>query len=319
MTAATSATAHPSPLERSDLLGLLLVVVIWGLNFVVMKVGLASFTPFQMGAGRYVFAFLPLALLVRRPAVRTRWIVIFGLLQGVGQFGLLFLALKVGMTAALASVLLQTQVFFSALFGLLLLHERVARPLMVGLVFAAAGLACFLVNVSRAEASAAVTGWGLLLTLAASAMWAASNIVVRLAQREGARFDPLAFVVWCSAVPIVPFVAMSWIFDAPATHANWLHAPWIAWATLAFLGWMATDLAYGLWTRLLKRFPANRVAPFSLAVPLIGLAAGILLLGEPIAPLQWLGALLVLCALLCVVFGDRLRRRPVNPPGSPNA
>jgi O-acetylserine/cysteine efflux transporter len=299
--------AH-AQLQARDLAGILLVVVIWGMNFVVMKVGLASLTPFQLGAGRYVFAFLPLALLLRRPPARARWLVAFGLAQGVGQFGLLFVALQVGMSAALASVLLQTQVFFSALFGVTLLHERIGTPLKWGMAFAAVGLACFAANAWTSPTGNAVTAWGLVLTLAAAGMWALSNIIVRVAQREGQDFDPLAFVVWCSGVPILPFIAMSWYFDPAAAHHNWLRAPWTAWLALAFLGWVATDLAYGLWTRMLKRFPASRVAPFSLGVPLIGLGAGILLLGERVAPLQWVGALLVLCALVCVVAGPWLAR-----------
>jgi O-acetylserine/cysteine efflux transporter len=284
----------------------LLVVVVWGINFVVMKVGLASLTPFQLGAGRYLFAFLPLAFVVRRPRLRLRWLLAFGLAQGVGQFGLLFIALRVGMSAALASVLLQTQVFFSAFFGVMLLGEGVPRPLKVGMLFAGAGLACFGIAALQSTSGSAVTGVGLLLTLAAAAMWALSNIVVRLAQKDGGDFDPLAFVAWGSAVPILPFAALSWCFDPPAMQANWTRLPWTAWATLAFLGWVATDLGYGLWTRLLKRFPANRVAPFSLGVPLIGLGAGVLLLGEAVEPLQWGGVALVLCALVCVVLGPRL-------------
>lgn len=301
--------SHRHPLAPADLAAILLVVGVWGINFVVMKVGLTSLTPFQMGAGRYVLAFLPLALVVRRPAVRARWLLAFGLTQGVGQFGLLFIALHVGMSAAMASVLLQTQVFFSAFFGVMLLGERIARPLKVGMLFAALGLACFGTATLGAGASAAVTAWGLALTLAAAAMWSLSNIVVRLAQREGADFDPFAFVVWCSGVPILPFIGLSLAFDPPAAHANWLALPWTAWAVLAFLGWVATDIGYGLWTRLLKRFPASRVAPFSLGVPLVGLSAGILLLGEAIAPLQWTGAGLVLCALVCVLAGPALQRR----------
>lgn len=301
-------SSQQAPLQVGDLAGILLVVVVWGINFVFMKVGLESLTPSQMGVGRYLFAFLPLALFVRRPSMRVRWLVAFGLAQGVGQFGLLFIALKVGMGAALASVLLQTQVFFSAFFGVLLLGEGISRPLKVGMTFAALGLACFGMAALRAPAGTTVTLWGLLLTLASAALWALSNIVVRLAQRDSSDFDPFAFVVWCSGVPILPFIALSIWFDPPALQANWLHAPWTAWAVLAFLGWVATDLGYGLWTRLLQRFPANRVAPFSLAVPLIGLCAGILLLGEPITPLQWAGALLVFCALASVVAGPRLQR-----------
>lgn len=298
--------AAPS-LKPSDLAALLLVVAIWGLNFVVMKVGLAHFTPFQLGAGRFAFAFLPLALRVRFPAVRARWVFAFGLAQGVGQFGFLFVALQVGMTAALASVVMQTQVFFTAGLGVLLLGERIGLPLTIGFGFAASGLACFAANVWTTQGGG-VTGWGLALNLGSAAMWAVSNIVVRKAQRDSAGFDPLAFVVWSSAVAIVPFLLLSWSFDPVAARANWLNAPWQGWVALAALGWIATSLAYALWTGLLKRFPANRIAPFSLGVPLIGMTAGILLLGERITALQWSGAALILCALGCVLF-LRLPRR----------
>ncbi len=301
--------SHRQPLAAGDLAAILLVVGVWGINFVFMKIGLASLTPFQLGAGRYLVAFLPLALVIPRPRVRARWLLAFGLSQGVGQFGLLFVALQAGMSAALASVLLQTQVFFSAFFGVFLLGERIARPLKVGMAFAAAGLACFAAATLGAPANAAVTPWGLALTLGAAALWACSNIVVRLAQRDGADFDPFAFVVWCSGVPILPFLALSARFDPPAAHANWLALPWTTWLAIAFLGWIATDFGYGLWARLLKRFPASRVAPFSLGVPIVGLSAGILLLGESVTPLQWVGASLVLCALVSVVAGPWLAAR----------
>lgn len=295
----------PTPFKPADLAAVLLVVLIWGLNFVVMKVGLASFTPFQLGAGRFAFAFLPIALWVRPPPVRRRWLLAFGLTQGVGQFGFLFVALHVGMTAALASVVMQTQVFFTALLGAVLLRERIGGPLKAGFVFAALGLACFAANGWSAQGATAVTGWGLALNIGSAFMWAVSNIVVRKAQQESAGFRPLPFVVWSSAVAILPFLLMSWWFDPPAARANWLHAPWQGWVALAALGWLATSLAYGLWTGLLKRFPASRVAPFSLGVPVIGLLAGIAFLGEAVTPLQWAGAFLVFCALCCVLLAPR--------------
>lgn len=302
---------QPAPFRPADLAGVLAVVVIWGLNFVVMKVGLAYFTPFQLGAGRFAFAFLPLALRIPVPRVRRRWLLAFGLAQGVGQFGFLFVALHIGMTAALASVLLQTQVFFTAGLGVLLLGESIAVPLRVGFVFAAAGLVCFAANVM--QASGGVTGWALVLTIASAAMWATSNIVVRLAQRESGGFHAPGFVVWSSSVAILPFLLMSWWLDPLEAQGNWTHAPWQGWVAMGVLGWLATSLAYGLWTGLLKRFPASRVAPFSLGVPVIGLVAGIGLLGEQVSALQWAGAFLVLCALVCVLFGHKLlRARPAR-------
>jgi O-acetylserine/cysteine efflux transporter len=232
-------------------------------------------------------------------------VVLYGLCQGVGQFGFLFSAIKAGMTASLASVLMQTQVFFTAIFGYALLRERAGKPLQVGLLLAALGLACFGLNYAAPQAGNATTAWGFALNLCAAAMWAASNIVARKAQQASAGYDPLAFVVWSSLVPIVPFVLMTWAFDDPATRWAWTGAGAGSWAAVAYLGWLATIAAYALWTALLKRHPANRVAPFSLGVPVVGLAAGMLVLGEHITPWQWAGIALVVAALGCVMFGAR--------------
>src|SRR5450830_771038 len=177
----------------------LAVVLIWGTNFVAMKYGLRQLTPFQLGAGRYIFAVLPLVLFLRPPALPVRWMLMYGLFQGVGQFGFVFLSLKVGMSASLASVLLQTQIFFTALYGFVLLNERPSRQLVAGLFLAALGLVCFGMNyVGAAALGTETTVAGFLLVLAGAAMWAASNIVVRLAQKAAPGFDPLAFLVWSS-------------------------------------------------------------------------------------------------------------------------
>lgn len=143
-------------------------------------------------------------------------------------------------------------------------------------------------------------------------MWAASNIVVRKAQQslgKDASFDAVAFLVWSSTMPILPFIALTLLFDAESTRWRWLAAPWSSWLSIAFLGWVATITAYALWTGLLKRHAANRVAPFSLGVPIVGLTAGVVILGEQITQWQWGGIALVVAALLTVMFGAQLAKK----------
>lgn len=294
-----------SSFSTRDLLSALLVVIIWGTNFVAMKVGLQSLTPFQMGAARYVFAILPLILFVKPPKLAPKWVIAYGLSQGVGQFGLLFLSLKVGMSASLASVILQTQVFFTAIFGFLLLKERSSRALLAGLALAAVGLLCFGASSLQAAHSADITPAGFALCLAGAAMWAVSNIVVRRAQKETPDFDVISFIVWCGLVPIVPFVLLSLAFDDPATRWQWVDAPFAAWLAVAYIGWMSTIVGYAMWTRLLKRHPVNRVAPFSLGVPVVGITSGMLALGDVITGWQWAGIALIVAALVCTMFGGR--------------
>jgi len=294
-----------SSLSTRDLLSALLVVIIWGTNFVAMKVGLRDLTPFQMGAARYVFAILPLILFVKPPKLSAKWVIAYGFSQGVGQFGLLFLSLKVGMSASLASVILQTQVFFTAIFGYLLLKERTSRALLAGLALAAVGLLCFATSSLQSAHSSDITPAGFALCLAGAAMWAVSNIVVRRAQKDTPEFDVISFIVWCGAVPILPFVLLSLAFDDPSTRWHWVEAPFAAWVAVAYVGWMSTIVGYAMWTRLLKRHPVNRVAPFSLGVPVIGITSGMVALGDVISGWQWAGIALIVAALVCTMFGGR--------------
>ena len=297
-----------------DYLSALAVVVIWGLNFIFMKFALHDFTPFQMGAARYVFAVFPLILFIKRPNLDLKWLLYYGLFQGVGQFGFLFVGLKLGMTAALASVLMQTQVFFTALISFFLLGEKPSRSLQIGLFLAAMGLICFAINYIAPQATntSTTTLSGLIFCVLGASMWATSNIVVRKAQqslKKDASFDAVAFLVWSSIVPILPFIGLTLLFDAESTRWRWLAAPWSSWLSVAFLGWVATIIAYALWTGLLKRHPANRVAPFSLGVPVVGITAGMVVLGEQITSWQWGGIALVVAALLVVIFGQQVAAR----------
>lgn len=288
-----------------DLLSALIVVIIWGTNFVAMKLGLRNFTPFQLGAARYVFAVLPLLLFIKPPKLPAKWVIAYGLSQGVGQFGFVFLSLKVGMSASLASVILQTQVFFTAVFGFILLQERTSRALLAGLGLAAVGLGCFAMNFFESGHVTELTPAGFALCLTGAAMWAVSNIVVRSAQKASPGFDVISFMVWCSLVPIIPFVLLSLAFDDPATRWQWTGAPFSTWIAVAYLGWMATIVGYAMWTRLLKRYPVNRVAPFSLGVPVAGITSGMLMLGDTINGWQWTGIGLIVAALVCTMFGGR--------------
>jgi O-acetylserine/cysteine efflux transporter len=295
-----------SSLTLRDYAAALGVVLIWGTNFIAMKYALHDLTPFQLGTGRYLFAIAPLILFVRPPKLAWKWVVLYGLFQGVGQFGLLFLSLRVGMSAALASVLMQTQVFFTALFGFAVLREHSNRALLAGMFLAALGVVCIAMNyLAPGGNTGGTTAAGFVLCLGSAAMWAASNIVVRRAQQLTPRFDVMAFMVWSSLVPIIPFALLSLAFDPPETRLRWTAAPWSTWVSLAYLGWFATILAYALWTGLLKRHPANRVAPFSLAVPVVGISSGMLVLGDVISAWQWAGVALVVASLATVMFGAR--------------
>lgn len=283
-------------LSRGDLLGALVVVVIWGLNFVVMKFGLQGMSPMLLGALRFAAAALPFIWFVRRPQLPWRYIAGYGLAQGLGQFGFLFLGLHLGMTAGMASVVMQTQAFFTLLLAIPVLGERTRLGQWLGLTVALGGLLAIVT--AHGDGPGQMTLVGFVLTLSAAFMWALSNLVARLASRV-TDFEPFPFIVWSSLFPILPFVALALLSEGWHTTATQVQGMGLtAWLAVLFLGWMATLLAYSLWTRLLKRHPAGRVTPFSLLVPVVGLWAAWVFLQESPLPQQWLGAAAVLMGLL---------------------
>ncbi|UTH30425.1 EamA family transporter [Ectopseudomonas hydrolytica] len=285
-------------MSPKDLLLALLVIVVWGLNFVVIKVGLEGMPPMLMGALRFMLAAFPAILLVRRPQVPLRWLLAYGMTISVGQFAFLFYAMHVGMPAGLASLVLQSQAFFTLFFAALFLGERLRGSNLFGLLVAACGLA--LIGLQSGQA---MTLAGFVLTIAAASMWALGNVVTR----KLGKVNLLGLVVWGSLIPPLPFLALSLWLEGPALIGASLRGIGLqSLAVLAYLAFGATLLGYGLWSRLLSRYPASQVAPFSLLVPVVGISSSALLLGERLGSLQVAGAILVMAGLLLNVWGGRL-------------
>lgn len=311
MTAAantTNAAGAGVSLSRGDLGRALGVVLIWGTNFVAMKLALQEIGPMMLGALRFGLASLPFLLFIRRPALPWRYMAAYGLAQGLGQFGLLFLGLKLGMTAGMASVVMQTQAFFTLLLAAPLLGERARRQQWIGLTVALAGL--MLIGAAHGDGPGQMTLIGFLLTLGAGFMWALSNIVARFATRHApAGYDPFGFVVWSSLTPVIPFVLIAMATEGgPSVIAHQLaRLDLAAMISVLYLAWFATLLAYSMWTRLLQRHPAGRVVPFSLLVPVVGLTAAALSFGERPNVAQWAGTAAVLLGLM-INQGLGLRR-----------
>jgi O-acetylserine/cysteine efflux transporter len=299
--------SEPTPFSRGDALRALAVVVIWGLNFVVMKLGLQSISPMLLGALRFAAASLPFLLFVRPPPLPWHLVAGYGLVQGLGQFGFLFLGLQLGMTAGMASVVMQTQAFFTLLLAVPLLGERVRANQWLGLGVALAGL--LMIASAHGEGPGQMTLAGFVLTLSAAAMWALSNIVARRASQI-ARYEPFPFVVWSSVFPILPFALIALATDGPASVQRQLAGMGPgAWFAVLYLALGATLLAYSLWTRLLQRHAATRVTPFSLLVPVVGLWAAWVAYGEAPLGLQWVGTGAVLVGLVVnQVRGGRVGR-----------
>ena len=273
----------------------LAVVAVWGSNFVVIKLALAHLPPLAFATLRFAFALLPAVFVLPRPRASWANLAAYGMLIGAGQFGLLYVALRHDIAPGLASLVIQVQVFFTVGLSMALTRERVRRYQWLALALAVAGIA--LIG-AHTDASAArggtTTGLGLALILLAALAWAGGNTVSRAA----GRVDALAYVVWSSLFSVLPLAALSLAFEGwPALRAGVVAADLGTWAAVLWQSVGNTLFGYAAWGWLLARHPAATVAPMALLVPVFGMAASWLWLGEPLPAWKLLAAGLVIAGL----------------------
>lgn len=289
-------------MKRRDLLLGLVVIVCWGLNFIAIKVGVQDVPPLLLGTLRFIFACFPAIFFVQRPPVPWVWLIALGLALNAGQFAFLFLSIKVGMPAGLSSLVMQAQAFFTLFVAVIWLGERWQWNHLAGLALAGAGMALI-----GSQQGGEMTFAGFALTIAAAACWGTGNVLLRRATVGVPAFSMLSLVIWAGAVAILPLGLLSLVIEGADA---WLHTfqnpSWSSFAALAYLAYGATLIGYGLWGKLMSRYPAGTVAPLALLVPVVGLSSSSIVLGESLTLLQGIGAILVMTGLSIHVLGSRL-------------
>ncbi|MFE7504167.1 EamA family transporter [Promicromonospora sp. NPDC057488] len=279
------------------------VAVMWGLNFIAIHASLEQFPPFLLAALRFAVIAIPTILLVPRPKVPVRWLLGYGIGFGTLQFLFLYWGMAVGMPTGLASLVLQSSAPFTVLLGAVFFRERVSARQLVGLSVATLGLAV----VGWSQAQAAAFG-PFLLVLAGGFGWAIGNVSSARAKAP----NPLHLTLWMSVVPPVPMFLLSLVIEGPdAIARSFVPGPQMlpALLGLAYTVLIGTLAGSGVWTWLMARHPAGVVAPFSMLVPVVGLSASAVLLGEQIGATTAAGAGLVIAGVL---WGAR--RRVTAPP-----
>lgn len=297
-------------MTRKDGLLAMLVVVVWGLNFVVIKMGLHNMPPLMLAGLRFLLVAFPALLFVARPKIPFRLLAAYGLTISFGQFAFLFCAIKFGMPAGLASLVLQAQAFFTIILGVFVFQERLQTKQIAGIALAVIGV---LILVEGSLGGQHVALLGFLLTLAAAFSWACGNIFNKKIMQLEARPPIMSLVVWSALIPVIPFFIASLLMDGPALMLQSLVAIDLTTIlSLVYLAFVATIIGYGIWGSLLGRYETWRVAPLSLLVPVVGMASAALFLDERLSTTQLAGAALIMAGLYINVFGLRVRKAAVS-------
>lgn len=279
----------------------LLVVVVWGLNWVVIQIGLDEIPPLLLAAARFFLTSLPAIFFIKRPAAPLRIVVLYGLVMFALQFGLLFMGMYAGVTPGLASVLIQLHVFITILFGVIFFGEKVHLWQVIGALVAFSGIALVAMNLGGS-----LTLTGFLLVIGAAVSWGIGNL---LSKKIG-KINVVSLVVWSSLIAWPPLLLASFIIEGSDQIMNsFHHLTWLSGSAVLYITYLSTLLAFGLWSWLLHHHPLGSVAPFTLLVPVLAILSSALVLGEQLQSWKIIAAALVIVGLCINLLGPRLVRK----------
>lgn len=289
----------------AHLLLLLLVIIIWGLNFIFVKLGLEEISPLLLCALRFFLASIPAVFFIKPPAVPFRIVAAYGLVMFGLQFGFVFIGMNVGMTPGMASLIMQVQVFFSMFFAVLLLGERPSIGQVVGALVSFMGIGLVAMHFDSN-----VSLLGFILILAAAASWGVGNLITKKIKAT----NLISVVVWGSFVACLPMFTLSLIFEGPQSIVtSYNHLTWKGIGSLLYIVYASTWVGYGIWNWLIGRYPVGMIVPFTLLIPVVGILSSVLILAEPFQLWKLVSGLLVISGLCINIISTRFFMAKVQP------
>ncbi|BBB61388.1 O-acetylserine/cysteine exporter [Undibacterium sp. KW1] len=285
-------------MKPTHILAALIAVITWGINFVVIKIGLQGLPPVLFTASRFIFSALPLVFFVSFPKTSWKWVAAYGMFQFAFQFTLLFCGIKLGFPAGLASLVMQLQAFITMGLAVVIMGEKPLFVQVLGALIALSGMALVAMHL---EAQATIIGF--LLVVAGAVCWSIANIVTK---KIGV-VNPLAMVVWGSAIASPPLLLASYMMEGmDAWQVAYAQLNWTSIGAIAYQSYPNTIVGFGIWSWLMRKYPAATIAPFTLLVPVVGMVTASIVLNETLFWWKICAGLLVLGGLACNQFGLRI-------------
>lgn len=286
-------------MKLHHLLLAILVTALWGLNFSVIKLGLTSVDPFILAGLRFTLCALPAIFFIPKPDVAWRYIISYGLIFGIGLWGVVNLGIKSGLSAGIASLVLQFSAFFTMLLGAWVFKETISRYQLAGIGVALCGLLSIIFI-----SDGSVTATGLVLVLFGAAAWSVTNIINKKAKTK----QVLAFLVWSSAFSPIPLFVLDYIVNGTSGYSALINQiDHRAVLSILFQVYPNTLFGYWVWNSLLKQYPVSTVAPLSLLVPIFGMLGSVVIFDESLSPMKIVAVGLIVSGLAVGLYGQRIR------------
>lgn len=285
----------------THLLLILLVILIWGINFLFVKLGLNEISPLLLCAIRFFLASVPAIFFIKPPRASFLTIFSYGFIMFALQFSLLFIGIHLGMTAGMASIIMQIQVFFSIFFAAAWLKEIPLTWQIAGALVSFLGIGLIAFHTNNA-----MPFTGLLFIIGAAATWGIGNLIIKKTHKE----DMFALLIWGSFFAFIPMLCISLSLEGIANVSyTYHHLTWIGIVSILYIVYASTWVGYGIWNWLVGRYPIATIVPFTLLTPIVAILSSTLILNEPLESWKLVAASFVIAGLIINIVGSRLHAK----------
>ncbi|MEE9445462.1 MAG: EamA family transporter [Cocleimonas sp.] len=281
-------------MSKQDGLLALLVTFIWGINFSVIKLGLGTMDPFLLASLRFLLTAIPLVFFLPKPDIKFIWIAVYGLLFGVGLWGMVNLGIRLGATPGVASLLLQMSAYFTIIFGYFFFSEKLNTYQVVAMLISLSGLVILILSNEKSSDL-----FALFLVIVGAFSMGLSNVMIKKLSPK----NVFSFMAWSSLFSPIPLLLLAFLSDSQfSLHSALSRIDSWAIFSILFQVYITTLFAYWVWNNLLKKYPISTVAPISLLVPIFGFMGSAVIFNEALTAIKLVSSGLILLGLVIFVL-----------------
>jgi drug/metabolite transporter (DMT)-like permease len=314
----SSPAPAPSPPIARSLVPIAILTLVWGCNWPILKLGVTELAPLTFRALTLPLAAIGLLLVahlsgdsIRIPRAWWGRVATLALFNIAAWNGFILFGVQ-QMPAGRSAILAYTMPLWATAIAAMMLHEPLGKRKLVGLALGVTGMALLIGDELRVIQS---KPFGVAMILMAAVMWAFGTVLLR---KWRPPFPQNALSGWMMLLGWLPIVALAPFLDAQPLAAELASLSWRGWFAIVYNIFLAGTVAHWAWFNLARTLPVAVSSLSSLPVPVVGVFAGMIVLGEQPGPQEWVALSLVVLALFTVMFEPRKKRPSSATPLAPD-
>jgi len=268
------------------------IVVLWGLNFVALKIAVLSLPPIFLAGLRFFLISIPWIFFVQKPKVSKRQFFTLPITLGVLQYSLLYYGMSTGLSAGLSAVILQTQSFFTVIMSSILMKEKLRLNETFGLLIGMLGVIILLINNDGDFKIEAV-----LIILAAAISWGIANIQLK----NLGNVNMVSFLIWISPIAAILLFIISFILEYDSVlKIDFSNLEIKIFLSIFYTAYLSTVIGFTMWQYLLNKYKSVQITPYGLLIPVTGSIFGYIILSEVLEIYQIISGIIIIIGLMVI-------------------